>query len=84
MENNLNNVHVVIYGHEMLKEAVTRIRREHLTVEPNYHEEYDAGNDCLVFRNNEFRLVACPVRHPVEVSLNQLVEIIVGGEDDRA
>lgn len=84
MEQTLNNVHVVIYGHDMLREAVNRISREHFEVEPDYYREYDCGNDCLVFERGQFRLLACPVKHPVEVSLNQLVEIIVGGQDDRA
>ncbi|GHE35099.1 hypothetical protein [Sphingobacterium griseoflavum] len=82
MQKTFKNVHVAIYGHEMLQEAVKRIERERMTIEDHYHRNYDNGNDILVFRKGKFGMIACPVNHPTEVSLNQLIELIVGGSDD--
>lgn len=82
MEKTINNSHVVIYGHEMLKEAVSRARRNDIPFDREmYYDFLCHDNNYLVYSDNQLTVVQDPTPEKIhEISLNDLFEQLAYGD----
>lgn len=81
-EKTIENIHVVIYGKKMLKEAVKRLSNEGKAVEDSIFDDFiNHDNDMLIFNDGVFKVVQILPNSPnYEVSLNDLMEIVISDE----
>lgn len=77
-EKKLQNVHVCLYGHDMLKEALHRLIKNDMPFDKEIHYDFlSHENTYLVLNNGVFKVVQDPTpNHSIEVSLNYLFELI--------
>lgn len=76
-EKKLVNIHVEIYGYEMLNEVISRARHNCIPYDKEMKYDFCAhGHTYLVFQGNQLTLVEDPVpHHLMEVCLNDLFEM---------
>lgn len=76
MEKTINNSHVVIYGHEMLKEAVSRARKNDIPYDREvYYDFLCHESSYLIYSENQLTVVHDPTPERIhEASLNELFE----------
>lgn len=79
----IDNVHVFIYGHEMLGEVISRARKNNIPYDKDmYYDFHSHGHVYLVHQQGQLTLVEDPSEnHNVEVSLNDLFELYLSKEE---
>ncbi|MGM1427931.1 hypothetical protein ACS126_01645 [Sphingobacterium lactis] len=79
----IDNVHVEIYGHEMLSELITRARKNNIPYDKEMQYDFHShGHSYLVLKDGELTLLEDPLpKHNVEVSLNDLFELYLSKEE---
>lgn len=79
----IDNVHVHIYGHEMLGEVISRARKNNLPYDKEMKYDFHShGHSYLVFKDGELTLLEDPSEnHNAEVSLNDLFELYLSKEE---
>lgn len=82
MEKTINNSHVVIYGHEMLKKAVYLARKHDIPFDREiYYDFLCHDNIYLIYSENQLTVVQDPTPERIhESSLNELFEQLTYGE----
>lgn len=72
---NIRELHVVIYGHDMLKEAISRFHRNKLPFDKEMPYDFLCHDNTYLVFDGVFKLVEDPTPgHSIEVSLNDLFE----------
>jgi len=81
----IDNVHVHIYGHEMLGEVISRARKNNIPYDKEMKYDFHShGHSYLVFKYGELTLLEDPLpKHNVEVSLNDLFELYLSKEEGK-
>jgi len=79
----IDNVHVHIYGHEMLSEVITRARKNNIPYDKEMSYDFHShGHTYLVHKQGQLTLVEDPVpNHNIEGSLNDLFELYLEKEE---
>ncbi|OYD42319.1 hypothetical protein [Sphingobacterium cellulitidis] len=79
----IDNVHVHIYGHEMLGEVISRARKNKIPYDKEMQYDFHShGHVYLVHQQGQLTLVEDPSEnHNVEVSLNDLFELYLSKEE---
>ncbi|MVZ67408.1 hypothetical protein GQF61_16255 [Sphingobacterium sp. DK4209] len=79
----IDNIHVVVYGHEMLDEVITRARKNNIPYDKEMYYDFHAhGHDHLVHQQGQLTLVEDPTpNHSKEGSLNDLFELYISREE---
>jgi len=78
----IDNVHVEIYGHEMLSELITRARKNNIPYDKEMKYDFHShGHSYLVFKDGELTLLEDPTpSHYKETSLNYFFELYLAKE----
>ena len=73
----IDNVHVHIYGHEMLGEVISRARKNNIPYDKDmYYDFHSHGHVYLVHQQGQLTLVEDPSeKHGEEISLNGFFEV---------
>lgn len=81
----IDNVHVHIYGHEMLGEVISRARKNNIPYDKDmYYDFHSHGHVYLVHQQGQFTLVEDPIpNHSKEGSLNDLFELYFSKEEEK-
>lgn len=79
----IDNVHVHIYGHEMLGEVISRARKNNIPYDKDmYYDFHSHGHVYLVHQQGQLTLVEDPTpNHSKEGSLNDLFELYFSKEE---
>lgn len=78
----IDNVHVHIYGHEMLGEVISRARKNNIPYDKEMKYDFHShGHSYLVFKDGELTLLEDPTpSHYKETSLNYFFELYLAKE----
>ena len=81
----IENVHVEIYGHEMLSELITRARKNNIPYDREINYEFHShGHSYLVLKDGELTLLEDPSeKHGEEISLNGFFELYLSKEEGK-
>ena len=79
----IDNVHVHIYGHEMLGEVISRARKNNIPYDKDmYYDFHSHGLSYLVLKDRELTLLEDPSeKHGEEISLNGFFELYLSKEE---
>lgn len=79
----IDNVHVHIYGHEMLGEVISRARKNNLPYDKEMKYDFHShGHSYLVFKDGELTLLEDPSEnYEDEISLNGFFELYLSKEE---
>ncbi|GEM_PF-1245506 len=79
----IENVHVEIYGHEMLSELITRARKNNIPYDREINYDFHShGHSYLVLKDGELTLLEDPSeKHGEEISLNGFFELYLSSFD---
>lgn len=79
----IDNVHVHIYGHEMLGEVISRARKNNIPYDKDmYYDFHSHGHVYLVHQQGQLTLVEDPSeKHVEEISLNGFFELYLSKEE---
>lgn len=79
----IDNVHVHIYGHEMLGEVISRARKNNIPYDKDmYYDFHSHGHVYLVHQQGQLTLVEDPSeKHGEEISLNGFFELYLSKEE---
>ena len=79
----IDNVHVHIYGHEMLSELITRARKNNIPYDKEMKYDFHShGHSYLVFKDGELTLLEDPSEnYEDEISLNGFFELYLSKEE---
>lgn len=81
----IENVHVEIYGHEMLSELITRARKNNIPYDKGMKYDFHShGHSYLVLKDGELTLLEDPSeKHGEEISLNRFFELYLSKEESK-
>ncbi|QBQ41108.1 hypothetical protein E2P86_08045 [Sphingobacterium psychroaquaticum] len=82
-EKDITKVHVCIYGHEMLKEVITRLRKNSIPFDREIHYDFLCHDNSYLVFDEEAKVVQDPTpNHSIEVDLNTFFEILLYNDQE--